>query len=182
MPPSDLRSPSQLHALHLPGTIPRSRRLYLGVLEDRLGVQEEDIPGVSEQALLDAFRASLRRRSRELPCFGSGVMSSEEWWAEVVRAAFRGAGVEEESLEGVFDEVFYYLFHHVFTSQPAWELVPVGFCVGATVCGGRPVLTWVSFILRTRYDAMTARAQNTAFLFCPGVIYSPETCLGSWRK
>lgn len=53
-------------------------------------------------------------------------MSSEEWWGEVVRETFRGAGVAEESLEGVFDEVFDHLFHNVFTSQPTWELVPVG--------------------------------------------------------
>lgn len=53
-------------------------------------------------------------------------MSSEEWWAEVVRTSFRGAGVTEENLEGpVFDDVFHKLFHDVFTDEPAWELVPV---------------------------------------------------------
>ena len=98
----------------------------MGVLEDRLGVQEGTIPGVSEQDLLHSFGTSMKQRSRELPCFGYGVMSSEEWWGEVVRETFRGAGVAEESLEGVFDEVFDQLFHHVFTSQPTWELVPVG--------------------------------------------------------
>lgn len=105
---------------------PRTRRLYLGVLEDRLGVQEGALPGVSEQDLLHSFGTSMKQRSREIPCFGYGVMSSEEWWGEVVRETFRGAGVAEESLEGVFDEVFDELFHHVFTSQPTWELVPVG--------------------------------------------------------
>lgn len=55
-------------------------------------------------------------------------MSSEEWWAEVVRTSFRGAGVAEENLEGpVFDDVFQKLFHDVFTGEPAWELVPVSF-------------------------------------------------------
>lgn len=105
---------------------PPTRRLYLGVLEDRLGVQEGALPGVSEQDLLHSFGTSMKQRSREIPCFGHGVMSSEEWWGEVVRETFRGAGVAEESLEGVFDEVFDQLFHHVFTSQPTWELVPVG--------------------------------------------------------
>ena len=104
---------------------PAGGRLYLGVLEERLGIDEGGIPGVCEQALLDTFQASIKRRSQELPCFGAGVMS-EEWWADVVRTAFLGAGVPEESLEGVFDEVFDHLFHHVFTRGPAWELVPVG--------------------------------------------------------
>ena len=103
-----------------------ARRIYLGVLEERLGVDEGGILGVSEPALLDAFRASLKQRSKELPCFGAGVMSSEEWWSEVVRTAYHGAGVPEEYLAGVFDEVFDHLYHHVFTRELAWELVPVG--------------------------------------------------------
>ncbi|CAM9102455.1 unnamed protein product [Laminaria digitata] len=103
------------------GSIPR---LYLGVLEDRLGVQEGALPGVSEQDLLDSFGTSMKKRSREVPCFGYGVMSSEEWWGVVVRDTFRGAGVAEESLQGVFDEVFDELYHNVFTSLPTWELVP----------------------------------------------------------
>lgn len=116
-------------------------RLYLGVLEDRLGVPEGNLPDkVSEQDLLDSFRASLKRRSKELPCFGAGVMSSEEWWAEVVRATFLGAGVSAKTLgiaeegeagngggRGVFGDVFDRLFHDVFTSTAAWELVPVSF-------------------------------------------------------
>lgn len=116
---------------------PRCRdRLYLGVLEDRLGVSEGGLPDkVSESALLDSFKASLKQRSREMPCFGAGVMSSEDWWAEVVRATFRGAGVSDATLGieeggsvggGVFDDVFDRLFHDVFTSTTAWELVPVG--------------------------------------------------------
>lgn len=68
----------------------------------------------------------MKQRIKAIPCFGYGVMSSEEWWGAVVRDTFRGAGVAEESLEGVFDEVFDQLYHHVFTSQPTWELVPVG--------------------------------------------------------
>lgn len=96
------------------------------MLEDRLGVKEGTIPGVCEDALMDSFRSSLKQRSKELPCFGSGVLSSEEWWADVVRATFRGAGVPQESMEGVFDEVFDQLFHQVFTGELAWELVPVG--------------------------------------------------------
>lgn len=117
-------------------------RLYLGVLEDRLGVPEGGLPDkVSEQDLLDSFRASLKRRSKELPCFGAGVMSSEDWWAEVVRATFRGAGVSAKTLGiaeegeggngGVFDDVFNRLFHDVFTSTAAWELVPVSFSISA---------------------------------------------------
>lgn len=106
------------------------------MLEDHLGVEEGAIPGVSEPALVKSFGASLKKRSREVPCFGSGVMSSEEWWADVVRATFRGAGVAEENLDGpVFDDVFEKLFHDVFTSEPAWELVPVSlsFCSGRLV-------------------------------------------------
>ncbi len=113
-------------------------RLYLGVLEDRLGVSEGGLPDkVSESALLDSFKVSLKQRSREMPCFGAGVMSSEDWWAEVVRATFRGAGVSDATLGieeggsgggGVFDDVFDRLFHDVFTSTTAWELVPVRFC------------------------------------------------------
>ena len=98
----------------------------MGVLEDHLGVQEGALPGVSAQDLLDSFGTSMKKRSREFPCFGYGVISSEEWWGEVVRETFRGAGVAKESLEGVFDVVFDQLYHHVFTSQPTWELVPVG--------------------------------------------------------
>ncbi|CAN0407065.1 unnamed protein product, partial [Hapterophycus canaliculatus] len=76
--------------MRIKGSIPR---LYLGVLEERLGVAEGGLPGtVSEDGLLRAFGTSLKRRSKELPCFGAGVMSSEEWWAEVVLATFRGAG------------------------------------------------------------------------------------------
>lgn len=78
-----------------------------------------------ENDLVDAFSASMKRNIRDIPCFGAGVMSSEEWWADVVRATFRGAGVAEESLESVFDEVFDELYHRVFVSGPAWELVPV---------------------------------------------------------
>lgn len=114
-------------------------RLYLGVLEDRLGVQEGGLPDkVSESDLLDSFKTSLKQRSKELPCFGAGVMSSEDWWEEVVRATFRGAGVSDKTLGideggsgggggngGVFGDVFDRLFHDVFTSTTAWELVPV---------------------------------------------------------
>eukprot|EP00903_Cladosiphon_okamuranus_P006943 g6757.t1 len=125
------------------GTIMRVKgsmpRLYLGVLEDRLGVQEGGLPDkVSESDLLDSFKTSLKQRSKELPCFGAGVMSSEDWWEEVVRATFRGAGVSDETLGiddgvrggggggngGIFDDVFDRLFHDVFTSTTAWELVP----------------------------------------------------------
>lgn len=100
-------------------------RLYLGVLEDRLGIEEGALPGVSERGLLTSFGKSLKQRSREVPCFGSGRMSSEEWWGEVVRATFIGAGIKENDLDGVFAEVFEELFHEVFTGEAAWELVPV---------------------------------------------------------
>ncbi|CBN77932.1 haloacid dehalogenase-like hydrolase [Ectocarpus siliculosus] len=143
-----MRAGPDVLCLDCTGTIMRIKgsmpRLYLGVLEDRLGVSEGGLPDkVSEQDLLDSFRASLKRRSKELPCFGTGVMSSEDWWAEVVMATFRGAGVSDETLgisqEGgrggggggggarggrVFDDVFDRLFHDVFTSTTAWELVP----------------------------------------------------------
>ena len=104
-----------------------------------MGVTEGGLPDkVSESALLDSFKTSLNQRSREMPCFGAGVMSSEDWWAEVVRATFRGAGVSDETLGigdggggggggGVFSDVFDRLFHDVFTSTEAWELVPVRF-------------------------------------------------------
>ena len=112
----------------------------MGVLEDRLGVPEGGLPDkVSESDLLDSFKTSLKQRSKELPCFGAGVVSSEDWWEEVVRATFRGAGVSDTTLGidegkggssagssgGVFDDVFQRLFHDVFTSTTAWELVPV---------------------------------------------------------
>lgn len=110
----------------------------MGVLEDRLGVPEGGLPDkVSESDLLDSFKTSLKQRSKELPCFGAGVMSSEDWWEEVVRATFRGAGVSDKTLGidegrndnggsgGIFDDVFGRLFHDVFTSTTAWELVPV---------------------------------------------------------
>ncbi|CAM9171279.1 unnamed protein product [Ectocarpus fasciculatus] len=142
-----MRAGPDVVCLDCTGTIMRIKgsmpRLYLGVLEDRLGVSEGGLPDkVSEQDLLDAFRASLKRRSKELPCFGAGVTSSEDWWAEVVMATFRGAGVSDETLgisqKGgrgdsggggarggrVFDDVFDRLFHDVFTSTAAWELVP----------------------------------------------------------
>lgn len=83
------------------------------------------MPGVSEQALLESFGKSMKQRSRELPCFGAPVMSSEEWWAEVVRDSFIGAGVNKNELDEVFDTVFDKLFSQVFAGRPAWELVPV---------------------------------------------------------
>lgn len=117
-------------------------RLYLGVLEERLGVAEGGIPDtLSDENLMRAFGTSLKRRSKDLPCFGAGVMSSAEWWTEVVLATFRGAGVSDETLGihdggvgggtgdggSVFDDVFDRLFHDIFTSTAAWELVPVSY-------------------------------------------------------
>ncbi|CAN0247378.1 unnamed protein product, partial [Ectocarpus sp. 8 AP-2014] len=98
-----MRAGPDVLCLDCTGTIMRIKgsmpRLYLGVLEDRLGVSEGGLPDkVCEQDLLHSFRASLKRRSKELPCFGTGVMSSEDWWAEVVMATFRGAGVSDETL------------------------------------------------------------------------------------
>lgn len=100
-------------------------RLYLTALEDELGVAEGALPGVSETALLESFGKAMKQRSREYPCFGAQVMSSEEWWADVVRSTFRGAGVQDHELDPVFDKVFDKLFHHVFAGESAWELVPV---------------------------------------------------------
>ncbi|CAM9542227.1 unnamed protein product [Scytosiphon promiscuus] len=139
-----MSSGPQVLCLDCTGTIMRIKgsvpRLYLGVLEERLGVSEGELPdALSEDNLLQAFGTSLKRRSKELPCFGAGVMTSEEWWAEVVLATFRGAGVSDETLGihdggtgsgnrggggSVFDDVFDRLFYDVFTSTAAWELVP----------------------------------------------------------
>ena len=129
-----------------------------------MGVTEGGLPDkVSESALLDSFKTSLKQRSREMPCFGAGVMSSEDWWAEVVRATFRGAGVSDETLGigdggggdgggdgGVFSDVFDRLFHDVFTSTEAWELVPVRVFFarprvhGACVLGIRGIRAWLA--------------------------------------
>lgn len=89
-------------------------------------MEQGSLPGtISEHNLLAAFGKSMKLRSREFPCFGSGIMSSDEWWGQVVRATYSGAGVRQSDLDGVFDEVFLELFHEVFTGTSAWELVPV---------------------------------------------------------
>ncbi|CAM9536200.1 unnamed protein product [Discosporangium mesarthrocarpum] len=111
------------------GTIMRVKghipRIYLGVLEEHLGVSEGELgEGVSEDALLASFASSMKKRSRDLPSFGAAETSSQDWWEEIVRASFLGAGVPSATLDPVFDGVFRELYHDIFTGERAWELLP----------------------------------------------------------
>lgn len=126
-------------------------RLYLGVLEDELGITRGALPGVSDEALLQAFGKSMKKRSRELPCFGAQVMSSEEWWAGVVRTTFKGAGVRESNLDSVFDRVFQRL-RGDFAGKTAWELLPVsGYGINAChrcdFCRGNKTATFELWVI-----------------------------------
>ena len=81
------------------------------------------VEGVSEQAIEASFLQAYAERAGEVPCFGSGCMSSQEWWRPLVRQTYVGSGVDAAALDAGFDQLFGRLWDH-FSGTDAWQLLP----------------------------------------------------------
>ncbi|NWR55225.1 HDHD3 protein, partial [Bucorvus abyssinicus] len=76
---------------------------------------------VQPAALSRSFQEAYRAQSRRFPNYGLGQgLSSQQWWADVVKETFRLSGVHEEGVLTLMAENLY----HDFCSARNWEVLP----------------------------------------------------------
>ncbi|NXX15365.1 HDHD3 protein, partial [Podargus strigoides] len=76
---------------------------------------------VQPGALSHSFREAYGAQSRRFPNYGRGQgLSSQQWWADVVKQTFRLAGVHEDRVLTLIAENLY----HDFCSARNWEVLP----------------------------------------------------------
>eukprot|EP00465_Bigelowiella_longifila_P013961 CAMPEP_0185260438 /NCGR_PEP_ID=MMETSP1359-20130426/9030_1 /TAXON_ID=552665 /ORGANISM="Bigelowiella longifila, Strain CCMP242" /LENGTH=385 /DNA_ID=CAMNT_0027846699 /DNA_START=1 /DNA_END=1158 /DNA_ORIENTATION=- len=73
--------------------------------------------------ILPCFSKAYKKQMKQLPVFGYGRMTSEEWWRLVINDTFIEAGVPEDLMMVVSTDVTEILYRHFATSD-AWELYP----------------------------------------------------------
>jgi len=73
--------------------------------------------------LLPCFSNAYKKHMKQLPVFGYGQMTSEEWWRLVINDSFIEAGVPEDLMMVVSTDVTEILYRH-FATKDAWELYP----------------------------------------------------------
>ncbi|GAB5354428.1 hypothetical protein AAMO2058_000118000 [Amorphochlora amoebiformis] len=103
---------------------------YMRVLHDVISSEPtlgpkvwDDIEEAIKPNVFPAFVNAYRRHMRELPNFGYGNVSSEQWWEKVIDQTFNEAGVSKEVLDIVLQRVGHDLYE-LFKTQSAWELYP----------------------------------------------------------
>ncbi|NWH81173.1 HDHD3 protein, partial [Piaya cayana] len=76
---------------------------------------------VQPEALSQAFREAYGAQSQRFPNYGRGQgLSSQQWWADLVKQTFRLAGVHEDRVLTLVAEKLY----HDYCSARNWEVLP----------------------------------------------------------